>query len=105
MKVHTNLIYLLALACLASQSLAILSHSHKNRKFLSQTQAKDASDFIVYNGHSYDNRTSSPAADFIFGVLLIVMSFPVLWNNERKQVKFYNLLTKGDRECVDADFR
>lgn len=89
---------------LSSQVLGIVTH-HPSRKFLAQTEVKATDNYITYGGYKYNNDTSSPAADFIFGIILIVMSFPVLWNNERKQVKIYNLLTKGQKECVDADYK
>jgi hypothetical protein len=86
MKAKTNLLSLLAICSLATQAMAIVSHSHASRKFLSQAESKAAltDNYVTYGNYRYNNDTSSPAADFIFGVLLIIMSFPVIWNNERK---------------------
>ena len=107
MKAKTSLLAITCLSLLTSSVMGIVHSQHlSNKKFLSQVEAKGhASNYITYGGYSYDNNTSNPAADFIFGILLIVMSFPVLWNNERKQVKIYNLLVKGQKECSDADFK
>ena len=46
---------------------------------------------------------SSPFADFIFGIIFICCSFPVLWNNERKQVRIASLLSKARKECVEVN--
>lgn len=39
------------------------------------------------------------------GIILIFLSFPLLWNNERKYVKIAALLSKGRKVCVEADVR
>jgi hypothetical protein len=49
-------------------------------------------------GHS----TGAAIADFIFGIMFICFSFPVLWNNERKQVKIAALLLKAEKECIEV---
>ena len=60
------------------------------KKFLqvsAETQATIKSSRVSYGGNSYNDDTNSPLADFIIGVIMISFAFPILWNNERKQVK------------------
>jgi hypothetical protein len=37
----------------------------------------------------------------VIGVIFLICAFPVLWNNERKQVKVGQFLKKAEAECVD----
>jgi cbb3-type cytochrome oxidase subunit 3 len=48
------------------------------------------------------NSKGSAFGDFLFGIIFIAISFPVLWNNERKQVKIAALLDKGKKECKEV---
>jgi hypothetical protein len=44
----------------------------------------------------------SPVASFIIGLLMLIFSFPILWNNERKLVKIGQFLEKGEKECIEV---
>ncbi|CDW88063.1 transmembrane protein 43 [Stylonychia lemnae] len=56
----------------------------------------------TYGGYTYVEDTQNPFAEFIIGVIMITFSFPILWNNERKQVKIAALLKKAEEEAVDV---
>ena len=49
--------------------------------------------------YQYSTHGNSAIGDFIFGIICLFFAFPILWNNERKQVKIGELLTKGEKEC------
>eukprot|EP00347_Sterkiella_histriomuscorum_P006683 403351833 len=66
---------------------------------LSQTSSKR---IVSYNGNNFDDDTENPFADFIIGIILICFSFPILWNNERKQVRIAALLIEGEKNVVDC---
>ena len=38
-----------------------------------------------------------------FGVVLIFFALPMIWMNERKDVKIYKVITKGREAVVEAD--
>jgi len=73
------------------------------KKFL-QVEAKTRvqTGSVHYGNFDYDDSTSSPFADFIIGIIFISFSFPILWNNERKQVKIEHLLNNGEKKCQDC---
>ena len=42
----------------------------------------------------------SPFATFIVGCVLIGLALPMVWMNERKQVKIYKLIEKARKSCI-----
>ncbi len=40
--------------------------------------------------------------EFFLGLLLLCIAFPLLWNNERKQVKIAILLSKAEALCLES---
>lgn len=38
-----------------------------------------------------------------FGVVLIAFALPMIWMNERKDVKIYKVISRGKSEVVEAD--
>ena len=70
--------------CIVAQEAA-----QHNNKFLQVSQAsqvltKDPLHYVTVGQYSYSTDTANPFADFLFGVIFIFFSFPILWNNERK---------------------
>lgn len=49
---------------------------------------------------SKKNKESNPFVEFIFGVILISFALPMVWMNERRQVKMYNLIKKAEDNVV-----
>lgn len=39
---------------------------------------------------------------FIVGVIFIIIAFPIMWNNERKQVKVEALIKQGQKKCQNV---
>ena len=39
---------------------------------------------------------------FLLGVVLICLALPIVWFNERKQVKIYELISKAKTACKDS---
>ena len=53
---------------------------------------------------SKKNKESNPFVEFIFGLILICFALPMVWMNERRQVKFYSLIQKaGDNVVRNVD--
>ena len=48
------------------------------------------------------NSGSSVFAQFIFGVILIWLALPMVWMNERKQVKMFKIVQKGRENFVEV---
>jgi hypothetical protein len=60
-----------------------------------------------YNsGSGYSNgqkdKDSSPIGKFITGVILICFALPIVWMNERKQVKIYKIIMKAREACKES---
>lgn len=58
------------------------------------------------------SRMGNSILSFIFGIVIIVFSFPVLWMNERRNARLESLLVRAEHECTsyqsltpDADRR
>ncbi len=47
-------------------------------------------------------KEDSVIGDFIGGIILICFSFPILWMNERKQVRMEKVIKKGKKACEDG---
>ncbi len=43
--------------------------------------------------------------ELFLGLCLIIISFPVLWNNERKSVKIQSMISKAKKICTEVDYR
>ena len=39
--------------------------------------------------------------EFLLGILLITAAFPLVWMNERRQVRIWKLISKAEEDCVD----
>ena len=40
--------------------------------------------------------------DFVIGVIFICLAIPMVWFNERKQVKIYQLIMKAKDACKES---
>jgi hypothetical protein len=54
---------------------------------------------------SFFSRLKNSFAQFIFGLVAIMFSFPVLWFNEKRSAKFETLISRGETKCrkIEAD--
>ena len=90
---------MIAMLCVHISALTVPTHQ------MSQVDSKQGSSTTVRSTSSSSNSGSSIAGDFIFGVILICLAFPILWNNERKMVRIAQLIKKARQQCVSINFR
>jgi len=50
-----------------------------------------------------NNKKGWGFSEALFGIVLIWTAIPMIWMNERKDVKMYKVITKGRRAVVEAD--
>ena len=48
------------------------------------------------------NEKAGPFAKFVLGVILICTALPMVWMNERRQVKIYKVITKARESCKES---
>lgn len=88
------LVVAICLSIQISSGLVTSTEQIEDKRFLGSTVTT-----TTYKGSNRD----SPIASFIIGLLMVIFSFPVLWNNERKLVRIGKFLRKGERECVEVN--
>lgn len=55
------------------------------------------------SGSSSDKKDGGFFGEFILGIILICLALPMVWMNERKQVKVYNTIQKARGAVRDID--
>ena len=65
---------------------AFVSHEYNNL-----VQIKRA----VYDNNPNKNEVTSPFGEFLLGCFLIGFALPMIWMNERKQVKIYKTIEQA----------
>ena len=63
-------------------------------------KAPTYSTYTKPSGKSKSNGKSSPFGEFIFGIILICLALPMVWMNERRQVKIYKVINAAEEQVV-----
>lgn len=45
--------------------------------------------------------SGGPIFEFLLGIMMITAAFPIIWMNERRQVRMYKVIAKAESDCVD----
>jgi hypothetical protein len=76
-----------------------LSDKHRQLKPSMKGLTKKLFKTAVY-GKDSNKEEDNPIGDFIFGCILIGFAIPMVWMNERKQVKIFKLIEKARKACI-----
>ena len=63
----------------------------------------DAEPHITVGNKKTANMQGYHGAEFIIGLVLIWIALPMVWMNERKQVRIYDLIDLAKKKVVNVD--
>jgi hypothetical protein len=65
--------------------------------------AEASSTSLGFGGPTKTNEDGGFFGEFILGIVLISLALPMVWMNERKQVKVFNIIEKARKAVVQVD--